>query len=155
MLRSPRGSLLLAAAGLALLALVAAALRMSPPAFLQRLGDRAYPPRELVHGWVMLMRSPTRADPEYGAYLRLAGAAAPGVEPYAAEDLFAVEGAGGNRMWLVPSLQIAIVCTGPSEGRDNGWSDSRIPNLIVRAARDFRPRGTQQSAEISTVVPGH
>ena len=91
-------------------------------------------------GWVRLLRAPTRADPRYGAYMRLAGGAVPGVEPYAADDVFAVEGAGGNRLWVVPSLQIAILCTGPAAGRDSAWSDSHIPNLITRAARDYRPR---------------
>jgi CubicO group peptidase (beta-lactamase class C family) len=106
-------------------------------------------------GWVTLLRAPTRPDPQYGAYLKLAGPAVPGVEPYAADDVFAVEGTGGNRLWLVPSLALAILCTGAPEGRDAAWIDSRVPNLIMHAARDFHPRGGARGTDISALVPGH
>jgi len=118
--------------------------------------DGNYRGEELIRpGWVALLRAPTRADPHYGAFLRLAVTEAPGVEPYAAADLFAVEGTGGNRMWLVPSLELVVLCTGAPQGRDAAWSDSRIPNLIMRAARDFHPRGPQRGDGLSTLVPGH
>jgi CubicO group peptidase (beta-lactamase class C family) len=118
--------------------------------------DGNYRGEEVIRpGWVALLRAPTRADPQFGAYLRVALTATPGVEPYAAEDLFAVEGTGGNRMWLVPSLQLVILCTGALEGRDAAWSESRIPNLIVRSVRDFHPRDPQHGRGISALVPGH
>jgi len=104
-------------------------------------------------GWVTLMRTPSRADPRYGAYLRLGSPAAPAREPYAARDLFAVQGDEGNRLWLVPSLQIAILRTAPA-GRDAGWDDSRVPNLIIRGARDYTPPA-QPGADVSALVPAH
>jgi CubicO group peptidase (beta-lactamase class C family) len=117
--------------------------------------DGNYRGEEVIRpGWVARLREPTRADPQYGAYLRVAVTAAPGVEPYAAADLFAVEGSGGNRMWLVPSLQLVILCTG-AESRDAAWSESRVPNLIVRSARDFHPREPQHAEGVSALVPGH
>ena len=70
-----------------------------------------------------------------------------------ARDLFAVQGAGGNRLWLVPSLQIAILRTAPA-GRDADWNDSRIPNLIIRGARDYLP-SAQPGADVSALVPAH
>lgn len=118
--------------------------------------DGNYRGAEVIRpGWVRLMRAPSRPDPQYGAYLKLAGPAAAGVEPYAADDVFAVEGAGGNRLWLLPSLEIAILCTGAPEGRDAAWNDSRVPNLIMHAARDFHPRGGVRGTDISALVPGH
>jgi CubicO group peptidase (beta-lactamase class C family) len=105
-------------------------------------------------GWVALMRTPARSDPAFGAYVRLAAKAAPGQEPYATRDVLTVEGAGGNRMWLVPSLQLAIVCTGAPAGRDAAWDDTRVPNLVIRAARDYLPPA-QPGAEVSALVPGH
>jgi CubicO group peptidase (beta-lactamase class C family) len=120
------------------------------------LRDGNYRGAEVIRpGWVRLLRAPTRLDPQYGAYLRLANPVTPGVEPYAADDVFVVEGAGGNRLWLVPSLEIAILCTGAPEGRDAAWSDSRIPNLILRAARDLRPRRSAPGTDTSALVPGH
>jgi CubicO group peptidase (beta-lactamase class C family) len=118
--------------------------------------DGNYRGEEVIRpGWVGLMRTPAGADPGHGAYVRLAAKPAPGEEPYAADDVFVVEGAGGNRLWLVPSLQIAILCTGSPAGRDAAWSDSRIANLIVRAARDYRPRAAPPATDVSALVPGH
>jgi hypothetical protein len=67
--------------------------------------------------------------------------------------LFLVGGTGGNRMWLVPSLQLAIVRIAPDT--DAGWDDSRIPNLIIRGARDYVPPAAQPGADVSGLVPGH
>jgi CubicO group peptidase (beta-lactamase class C family) len=120
------------------------------------LGDGNYRGAEVIRpGWVRLMRTPTQADPGYGAYVRLAARAARGEEPFATNDVFVVEGAGGNRLWIVPSLQLAILCTGAPAGRDATWSDSRIPNLIIRAARDYAPPPTRPGTDVSALVPGH
>ena len=118
--------------------------------------DGDYRGEEVIRpGWVTLMRAPAKADPDYGAFVRLGTDTATGAQPYAAHDVFVVEGAGGNRLWLVPSLQIAILCTGPSAGRDAGWDDARIPNLIIRAAHDFQPAAARPGTDISSLVPGH
>src|SRR5262249_28149247 len=95
------------------------------------LRDGNYRGDEVIRpGWIGLMRAPSRADPRHGAYLELATPALPGRPAYAARDLFVVGGAGANRMWLVPSLQLAIVRLGDT--LDAGWDDTRIPNLIIR-----------------------
>ena len=118
------------------------------------LRDGNYRGAEVIRpGWVGLMRTPSRADSEYGAFLRLATPAA--TEPYAASDVFAVEGEGGNRLWLVPSLQIAILCTGPPTWREAAWVDSRVPNLSIRAARDDPGPGARPGAGVPSLVPGH
>jgi CubicO group peptidase (beta-lactamase class C family) len=106
-------------------------------------------------GWIALMRAPAQSDPRYGAYLRVRWQPAPGQEAFAARDVFAVEGEGGNRLWLVPSLQMAILCTGSAAGRDAAWDDARVPNLVVRAARDAGPAATQPGVDVSALVPGH
>ena len=106
-------------------------------------------------GWITLMRTPAQSDPRYGAYLRVRWTPVPGQEALAARDVFAVEGEGGNRLWLVPSLQIAILCTGPAGGRDVAWDDSRLPNLVIRAARDALPPAAQPGGDVSALVPGH
>ena len=118
------------------------------------LRDGNYRGAELIRpGWVTLMRAPARGDPRYGAFVQLASPPAPGHEPYAARDLFLVGGTGGNRMWLVPALQLAIVRIAPDT--DAGWDDSRIPNLIIRGARDYVPPAAQPGADVSGLVPGH
>jgi CubicO group peptidase (beta-lactamase class C family) len=119
------------------------------------LADGRYRGAEVIRpGWVGLMRAPAKADPDYGAYLRV-GSRPPGGEPYAMPDVFAVEGEGGNRMWLVPSLQIAILCTGERAGRDALWNEARIPNLIIRGARDYLAPPARPGADVSGLVPAH
>ncbi|HEX8782929.1 MAG TPA: serine hydrolase [Steroidobacteraceae bacterium] len=120
------------------------------------LRDGNYRGDELMRpGWITLMRAPAQSDPRYGAYVRVGWTTGPGQEALAARDVFAVEGQGGNRLWLVPSLQIAILCTGPAAGRDAAWDDARLPNLVIRAARDALPAAAQPGADVSALVPGH
>ena len=120
------------------------------------LRDGNYRGDEVIRpGWVTLMRSPAQSDPQYGAYVRVRWPAAPGRELPAARDLYAVEGEGGNRLWLLPSLQISILCTGPARGRDSRWDDNRLPSLVVRAARDALPPAAQPGVDISAIVSGH
>ena len=116
--------------------------------------DGNYRGAEVIRpGWVSLMRMPAKADPAYGAYVRIAAQSA-GQERYAARDVFVAGGEGGNRLWLVPSLQIAILCTSALHRRDAAWDDGRIPNLIIRAARDAPPPAGP-AGTMSSVVSGH
>jgi CubicO group peptidase (beta-lactamase class C family) len=120
------------------------------------LRDGNYRGDEVIRpGWITLMRTPAQSDPQYGAYVRVRWTPAPGQGALAARDVFAVEGEGGNRLWLVPSLQLAILCTGPAAGRDAAWDDARLPNLVIRAARDASPAAAQPGVDVSALVPGH
>jgi CubicO group peptidase (beta-lactamase class C family) len=118
------------------------------------LREGNYQGAEIVRpGWVTLLRAPTKADPNYGASLHLAGRPA-SQQPYAMPDLFVVGEERGNRLWLVPSLQIAILATAPKSARDADWDDSRVPNLVIGAARD-NVRPGPPPADVSSMVPGH
>jgi CubicO group peptidase (beta-lactamase class C family) len=108
-------------------------------------------------GWVDFMRIPAKSDPEFGSLVRIAlhPPAGSGTEGYASADTFVVGGRGGNRLWIVPSLQLAILATGDARGRDSQWDDARIPNLVMRSARDYLPPAARPGADLSTIVPGH
>jgi CubicO group peptidase (beta-lactamase class C family) len=110
-------------------------------------GDEVLSPR-----WVPELLKPARSNSNYGSYVRLGQHQSPGASPYAASDVFLVEG-GGNRMWLVPSLQLAVLRTGGQPAAD--WDDGRIPNLIIRGARDFVPAAARPGADIRLLVPNH
>ena len=110
-------------------------------------GDEVIVPR-----WVPELLKPAASNPNHGSYLHLGAHAAPGMSPYATNDVFVVEG-GGNRMWLVPSLQIAILRTGGELAAD--WDDGRIPNLIIRGAHDYIPPAARPGADIRQIVPNH
>src|SRR4029077_16305369 len=120
------------------------------------LHDGNYRGDELIRaGWVILMRSPSRSDADYGAYVRLGTHTALGREPYATRDVYLVGAPGGNRLWLIPSMDIAILCTGSPAGRTGDWDDAPIPNAIVRGARDYVPPAALPGADLSAIVPGH
>jgi len=110
-------------------------------------GDEVLSPR-----WIPEMLKPAPSNERYGSYIRLGAAQLPGVAPYASRDLLVVEG-GGNRMWLIPSLQIAILRTG--DGLPADWDDSRIPNLVMNGARDFVPAAARPGADLRMLVPNH
>ncbi len=120
------------------------------------LRDGNYRGAEVIHpGWVQLMRAPAHSNPDYGMYLRLGAHLAAGSEPYAAADTYLVDGGAGNRLWLVPSMQIAVLRMGGAPRGERAADEARIPNLIVAAARDFLPRAARPGADVSAIVPGH
>jgi CubicO group peptidase (beta-lactamase class C family) len=110
-------------------------------------GDEVISPR-----WVPQLLKPSGSNPNYASYLRLGQHPAPGASPYATSDVLMVEG-GGNRMWLVPSLQLAILRTGGQPTAD--WDDGRIPNFVIRGARDFVPAAARPGADLRQLVPNH
>lgn len=121
--------------------------------------DGNYRGDEVIHpGWVPHLLVPTRGNPDYGASVRLAKDQATGNNPYAVDDLFVVAGnGGGNRLWIVPSLQLAVLMMAPAQAghRLLDWDDARIPNLVIRGARDYKPPQARPGADIATIVPGH
>jgi len=110
-------------------------------------GDEVLSPR-----WVPELLKPSTTNPNYGSYVRLGEHQSPGASPYASSDVLLIEG-GGNRMWLVPSLQIAVLRTGASPAAD--WDDGRIPNFVIRGTRDFVPAAARPGADIRQLVPNH
>jgi CubicO group peptidase (beta-lactamase class C family) len=106
-------------------------------------------------GWIARMLVPAKGNESFGSYIRLGKSNAAGTEPYAIDDVFVVESSGGNRLWLVPSMQIAILRMGRLPSRAGDWDDVRIPNIIIRGARDYRPPQVRPGADLSKIVPGH
>jgi CubicO group peptidase (beta-lactamase class C family) len=118
------------------------------------LKDGNYRGDEVIRpGWVAQMLVPAKGNSNYGAYVRLGARNLAGMEQYATDDVFLLDGGGGNRLWLVPSLQIAILRMGGPPGLD--WDDARIPNLIIRGARDYLPPQAHPGADLSNLVPNH
>ncbi len=120
------------------------------------LRDGNYRGDELMRpGWIAVMRSPARSDPDYGMFLRVASRPAPGRESYATRDVFVGGGKDGHRLWIVPSMGIVVLLTGAATETDAGWDDARVPNLVIRGARDYLPPAALPGADLSSIVPGH
>lgn len=56
----------------------------------------------------------------------------PAAEPFAREDVFYIDGAGGQRVYVIPSERLTIVRVGRSV---MDWDDSALPNLVLAALR--------------------
>jgi CubicO group peptidase (beta-lactamase class C family) len=118
--------------------------------------DGNYRGEEVIRpGWVARMLVPAKGNAAYGSYVRLGKINPSGTEPYAVDDLFIVAGSGGNRLWVVPSMHLVILRMGTLPRQATDWDDSRIPNLIIRGARDYLPPQARPGADISKIVPGH
>ena len=105
-------------------------------------------------GWIARMLVPAHGNETFGSYIRVGKSNVTGAEPYATQDLFIIEGNGGNRLWLIPSMQMAILRMGPAPERAADWDDALIPNAIIRGARDYKQPAASAS-DISRIVPGH
>jgi CubicO group peptidase (beta-lactamase class C family) len=117
-------------------------------------GEQILPP-----GWVRTMLTPSKANPRFGYQVWRGEPFMPGEdasEPYAMEDTFELKGNGKTRLWLVPSMSLSILRVGSDDESDASWDDSRIPNLIIRGASDYRPKGaTSSDVDIKNLVPNH
>ena len=118
------------------------------------LQDGKYRGEEVLRpGFTLQLRRP--APPETGAasFVPLDDAPPPSGEAPAARDMTLLAARGGHRMWLMPSLQLAIVRLGSAPAASAGWDEGRIPNTIARGLRD-RPASTGDR-DISSIVPHH
>lgn len=109
------------------------------------LGEEVVPP-----GWVKQMLAPSTLNENFG-YQVWRGHS----EQYAAADTYFLQSAGKTRLWFVPSLGLAILRTGTNAESDPDWDDARIPNLIIRSARDFGPQAAGDAQDLSKLVPNH
>lgn len=103
-----------------------------------RVGRRQIVPAS----WIAAMAAPGANNPNFGLQLwrgspharqRRYGTAIamtiPAAEPFARDDVLFIDGAGGQRVYIVPSAGLTIVRIGkPSVN----WDDSRLPNLLLR-----------------------
>jgi CubicO group peptidase (beta-lactamase class C family) len=113
-------------------------------------GERILPP-----GWAQRMLTPAAGNEHYGFHVWL-GSADAAAQAYTAPDVDLLRGPGKTRLWIVPSLALAILRTGGEPPAAAHWQDALIPNLIVGGVRDFvRPVAPRRAVDISRLVPNH
>jgi CubicO group peptidase (beta-lactamase class C family) len=136
------------------------------------LSDGMYQGQQVLpRGWVRQMLTPADGNAGFGYQMRLGSPftaqrparrdrrqfASRALEPYAANDVFLLESSGTMRLWLVPSLALAVLRTGEDPPPALGWDEATIPNLIIRGVRD-RPSVRPSAAagvDLSKLVPAH
>ncbi len=77
-------------------------------------------------GYQLWLGSPPGTERRYNDYTVKAYHS----EPFAAKDIIYIDGFGGQRVYIVPSLDLVIVRTGKST---TSWDDAIIPNAVIRA----------------------
>ncbi len=99
--------------------------------------------RQLVPAeWIAAMTRPSAHNPNFGLQIWLgsphvrerrysptAALVVPAAEPFARDDVIFLDGAGGQRVYVVPSERLTIVRIG-NPAPD--WDDSALPNIILR-----------------------
>lgn len=100
--------------------------------------------RQLVASeWVQAMKTPSSTNPNFGMHLWLSSP--PGTqrkyndysvkafhsEKFLADDIYYIDGFGGQRVYIVPSRELIVVRTGVSQ---LDWDDGPLINTIIRAA---------------------
>ena len=105
------------------------------------------------------MARPLSLDSVHGFGIEL-GAAAQGAEPFAAAGVLFLRGPARWRMWVVPSLKLAVLFGAASSGSAPGATpvaaadETRLPNLVIRALSD-RPAQSGDVTDLQRLVPGH
>ncbi|MFG6441527.1 serine hydrolase domain-containing protein [Roseateles sp. LKC17W] len=106
-----------------------------------RVGDRQL----MDPAWLQAMGAPSTANPNYGyqlwrgsphapqrRYNSVTPGAVPASAPFLADDMLFFDGAGAQRVYVSAREQLVIVRQGAAAF---DWDDSRVPNLVVQAAR--------------------
>lgn len=112
-------------------------------------GEQVVPER-----WVREMTTAAKTNPNYGyqvwlgsppgrvrAYNKFSPGKALHSEPFAAPGMVYIDGYGGQRVYVVPALDLVIVRTGESA---KAWDDAVIPNAIIRS---LLPQGVTSRTE--------
>jgi CubicO group peptidase (beta-lactamase class C family) len=108
--------------------------------------------------WVMRMTSAQADEPGRGYGIWLAPAAR-GAEPFAAPGVLFLRGPGRTRLWLVPTLDLAVLLVDVAQGASRDatqqptpFDETRVPNAVTRALRALQPT-TRKG--LGALVPGH
>ena len=101
----------------------------------------------LPDGWVKQMLTGSTSNPNYGFQIWTDAVYMerrpyyPGLpiefanyhsEPFAADDLFYLDGGGKVRVWISPKLDLIVLRMGYPPPRDKGFDEAFIPNTIIR-----------------------
>ena len=104
-------------------------------------GNQLTPPH-----YMGMMLAPAHKDATRGFFTRVDG-------DFAARDVAWLEGTNKQRMWIVPSLRLAILRVGGEPSAAKGWDERMIPDTIIRGTSGWQPRAAGQDADPNKFAP--
>ena len=126
------------------------------------VNDGSFEDTQVVpRGWVAHMRQPLSADGLEGMGVRLPSRA-PSAGTFDAGDLIYLRGNARWRLWMVPSLRLAVLFGAPGTAAEprahapgeSSWDETRLPNLVIEALTD-RPPAQRAESLLQQLVHGH
>ena len=100
--------------------------------------------------WVRRIPAAHAAAREHGFGVWLASSAH-GAEPFAVDGVFYLKGNGRWRLWMAPTLDVAVLFA--ADGETAGWDETRLPNRVFRAVLPQAAMPGQSA--LDAIVPGH
>jgi len=104
-------------------------------------GNQLMPPH-----YADLMLKPAHRQSPRGYFTRVDG-------EFASRDVAWLEGAGRQRLWIVPSLRLAILRLGGGPSQAKGWDEAMIPDAIIRGTRGWHPAGAGEGVDPNRFAP--
>jgi CubicO group peptidase (beta-lactamase class C family) len=104
-------------------------------------GNQFTPPR-----YVTLMMKLAHKDSGRGFFMRVDG-------DFAAQDVAWLEGSDQQRLWIVPSLRLAILRIGAEAPSSEGWDEAMIPDSIIRGTSGWKPRSAGEGIDPKKYAP--
>jgi CubicO group peptidase (beta-lactamase class C family) len=89
-------------------------------------------PRNPLFGMNLWLGSPKGTERTYNRHTTRTKASAFHSAPFASPDVIFIDGFGGQRVYIIPSLELVIVRTGVSSTE---WDDAILPNALIGAVR--------------------
>jgi hypothetical protein len=71
---------------------------------------------------------------------------------FASPDVAWLEGTGQQRLWVVPSLRLAILRLG-GEVPPGKWDERKIPDTIIRGTSGWKPRSAGEGVDPAKFAP--
>ncbi len=96
--------------------------------------------------YVTLMLHPAHKDSMRGFFTRVDGA-------FAAHDVAWLEGSDQQRLWIVPSLKLAILRLGAASSAAEGWDEAMIPDSIIRGTSGWQPKVVGEGIDPNKYAP--
>ncbi len=96
--------------------------------------------------YVGLMLRPAHKDSPHGYFTRVDGS-------FAAHDVVWLEGSDKQRLWIVPSLQLAILRLGEKPSASEGWDEAMIPDSIIRGTSGWQPHNVSEGVDPAKFAP--